>query len=174
MPFLKKLYLRMPWWWHVSLILLQNDQYHATGHYDHFGIIFVTSVPFKKEQLYLRIQWWTSLLESCGQIVYGLLLNFICRILNAYAKVPPKPKAPSTKRSITCFQCLGFNHFHSFLWIMYYQLCWSFFHGHSEFEELEPPPASAAIDGPLEPPPASAAVVLGTPKESLINYFSVC
>lgn len=30
--------------------------YHATGHYDHFGIIFVTSVPFKKEELYLRIQ----------------------------------------------------------------------------------------------------------------------
>ena len=33
-----------------------NGQYHATGHYDRFGIIFVTSVPFKKEQLYLRIQ----------------------------------------------------------------------------------------------------------------------
>jgi len=61
------------------------------------------------------------------------------RILNAYAKVPPKPKVPSTK---------------------------------SEFEELEAVPTSAAIDGPLEPPPASAAVVLDTPDESLISYFS--
>ncbi|OEL33428.1 mRNA-decapping enzyme-like protein [Dichanthelium oligosanthes] len=42
----------------------------------------------------------------------------------------------------------------------------------SEFEELEAVPTSAAIDGPLEPPPASTAVVLDTPEESLINYFS--
>ncbi|PWZ28071.1 mRNA-decapping enzyme-like protein [Zea mays] len=62
------------------------------------------------------------------------------RILNAYAKVPPKPKVPSTK---------------------------------SEFEELEAVPTSAAIDGPLEPPLGSTAVVLDTPDEPLINYFSV-
>ncbi|AQK57425.1 mRNA-decapping enzyme-like protein [Zea mays] len=68
------------------------------------------------------------------------LLDFICRILNAYAKVPPKPKVPSTK---------------------------------SEFEELEAVPTSAAIDGPLEPPLGSTAVVLDTPDEPLINYFSV-
>lgn len=44
---------------------------------------------------------------------------------------------------------------------------------HSEFEELESVPTSAAIDGPLEPPPASS-LVSDTPDESLANYFSVC
>jgi hypothetical protein len=43
---------------------------------------------------------------------------------------------------------------------------------HSEFEELEAVPTSAAIDGPLEPPPAST-LISDTPDESLANYFSV-
>lgn len=44
---------------------------------------------------------------------------------------------------------------------------------HSEFEELEAVPTSAAIDGPLEPPPAST-LISDTPDESLANYFGVC
>lgn len=61
----------------------------------------------------------------------------------------------------------------SFFRIYCIQLCWSFFNDHSEFEELEAVPTSAAIDGPLEPPLGSTAVVLDTPDEPLINYFSV-
>jgi len=47
-----------------------NGQYHATGHYDRFGIIFVTSVPFKKRTIvsqdpvmyfFVRIMWADSL-----------------------------------------------------------------------------------------------------------------
>jgi hypothetical protein len=45
---------------------------------------------------------------------------------------------------------------------------------HSEFEELEAVPTSAAIDGPLEPPPSSGALVSDAPDESLANYFNVC
>ena len=45
---------------------------------------------------------------------------------------------------------------------------------HSEFEELEAVPTSAAIDGPLEPPPSSSALVSDAPDESPANYFSVC
>jgi hypothetical protein len=44
---------------------------------------------------------------------------------------------------------------------------------HSEFEELEAVPTSAAIDGPLEPPPSSTALVSDAPDESLANYFNV-
>nr|CAB3459427.1 unnamed protein product [Digitaria exilis] len=81
-----------------------------------------------------------------SQILFHL---FYCRILNAYAKVPPKPKVPPTKR-----------------FTYYLVMC------NSEFEELEAVPTSAAIDGPLEPPPSSSALVSDAPDESLATYFN--
>uniref|UniRef100_A0A0A9D8T1 mRNA-decapping enzyme-like protein n=1 Tax=Arundo donax TaxID=35708 RepID=A0A0A9D8T1_ARUDO len=60
---------------------------HLKGQFRIFSLTIVSQDAMVI--LFVRIVW-----TPFAQVMY---LIFVCRILNAYAKVPPKPKVPSTK-----------------------------------------------------------------------------
>ncbi|KAG6475426.1 hypothetical protein ZIOFF_064646 [Zingiber officinale] len=80
--------------------------------------------------------------------------NLFLRILNAYSKVPPKPKVTS-KRYFSYHSDPAFSY------------C------NSEFEELEAVPTSSIIEGPLEPTSA-ATPTPDVADETFVKFFSVC
>ncbi|RRT66679.1 hypothetical protein B296_00038973 [Ensete ventricosum] len=76
------------------------------------------------------------------------------QLLNAYSKVPPKPKVSSKRYMLYCLK--------------YSLFC------NSDFEELEAVPTSSVIEGPLEPTTSSNATPIpDVPDDPFANFFSV-
>ncbi|KAK8588756.1 hypothetical protein V6N12_023171 [Hibiscus sabdariffa] len=98
--------------------------------------------------------------------------NLFSRILNAYSKVPTKPKASSSTRVLLVWvrqhaTSEGLRQRENEVGTVELEL----YAGSSEFEELEAVPSMSVIEGPLEPP-ATASPTDAPQDSSFVNFFS--